>query len=190
MTILAGTGLRSCFRILLRMMHRAEVGLVHPTTGHVRLVDRAGENSDVSVGELLRRVRTLPEISWQWWFDSMTDVFCSLRKASCGGVASCGLDGLESAEVERLLAAFLELPTWFASKDLAVAVFDSDAVAQDVDWEQLLSTRWAPMDLGDACHFPVALVLRDDLVERLRGIPPGVEVSRVGSFRVFRPVVS
>lgn len=156
------------------------IELINPSTDSITSISEYGEQLVVTAAWLSSQVTAKQTVSWQWWLDGSTDIYCRSRVIGDVLVEEYGLDGLG----ERIEWVDLVLLRWFlvSIKDRTAlgVVIDNEGATEDFDWD-----RFFLQDGGLGAEFPTLLGLRSEEKHRIGTIPARVSTRSVEEFVLF-----
>jgi hypothetical protein len=137
-------------RRIIASFSRVGIVLVNSHTGRVTELAEDGEQVATTEASLLEAAAVRPELSFQLWFSSDTDVACGFRQIAPGIVGhGYSLSGLDARERDRLTRWAVDYFREAAADGTAVLlVVDPAGVTEDVDWDAVVR---------QAMPFPAAL---------------------------------
>jgi hypothetical protein len=127
-------------RKIIASFGRVGIVLVNSHTGRITELAEDGEQVETTEAGLLQAASAQPELSFQLWFSSDTDVSCGFRQIAPGVVRhGYSLDGLDARERERLMRWAVDYFKEAAAEGRAVLlVIDPPGVSADVDWDAVV----------------------------------------------------
>ncbi len=167
---------------IIASFSRMGIGLVNPLTRRITELAEDGEQVDTTEADLLQGAATRPELSFQLWFSSDTDVSCGFRQVDRDLVShGYSLDGLDAKERERLMRWAVDYFREAAAEGTAVLlVVDPVGVTADVDWDAMVRQRIpSPAVLPAILGLPVTWM-------RHLGDRSGYSRERIGDVELLR----
>ena len=123
-------------------LRRAENGLA-------RTIDSVGRGHDMTVAELTRQVAEVGQgtatVSFQWWLQADTDVYCRVRAVAEGMVCQeFSLDGLNAAERSTVSRA-LWTAVWGHRGETIAWILDERGSLAELPLDEHVMTRLASL---------------------------------------------
>lgn len=146
------------------------LGLLHPRSGHVILLDGEGEQVEASKEELEQRIRAGTEVSFQWWLAEDHDVYCRIRVRQGVRILELGMEGCDAAELAAVGSVLERRFLRNMPKSMGL-VFDPEGTTEGYDWDRFFLDQelldWRSVQM----HPPKMLGVPRQCLERLEHVP-------------------
>jgi hypothetical protein len=168
-------------RRVVEAFGRLGVRLVNPYTGRITELSDDGDQVDISEAKLVEAACLRPQLTFQLWFSSDTDVGCSFRRLSGGLVCHAyTLDGLDAEERARLVRWAIDYFREAVAEGTAfLLVIDPPGRTADVDWDSVVV-----QSIGLPSLLPAVFGLPASWVKHVR-TPSGCSRERLGDFELL-----